>query len=138
MSSRIPARTASRSVVALVATLAALGAAESPSTPTQAATEPIPALGGARLRLIDVGVNVMSVAGASTASDDEIGALFGGHHDPARRGFTLQQAELTMSGAVDPYFAATVHILAGEEGFELEDASAATTALPAGLQVRAG
>ena len=138
MPSRIRARAASRSVVALVATLAALGAAESPSTPAQATTEPIPALGGARLRLIDIGVNVMTVAGASTASDDEIGALFGGHHDPARRGFTLQQAELTMSGAVDPYFAATVHILAGEEGFELEDASASTTALPAGLQVRAG
>lgn len=135
---RHSARPALRSVASLAASLAALSAAD-PSTPTPlASTGPLPALNGARLRLIDVGVNVMAVGGASTVTDDQLGGLFGGHHDPARRGFTLQQAELTMSGAVDPYFAATVHILAGEEGFELEEASASTTSLPAGLQVRAG
>lgn len=133
---RVPTSPALRSAAALVTTLAALSAAESTTPPTTAA--PLPALRGAQLRLIDIGVNVMSVAGGSTATDDQLGGLFSGHHDPARRGFTLQQAELIMSGAVDPYFTAAVHILAGEEGFELEDASASTTSLPAGLQVRAG
>ena len=30
----------------------------------------------------------------------------GAHHDPSQRGFTLQNAELTLDGAVDPYFKA--------------------------------
>ena len=143
MPSRACARPALRSVATLVTTLAGLSAAESPTPPsavtgTQPTTAPLPGLRGAQLRLIDLGVNVMSVAGGSTAPDDQLGGLVSGPHDPARRGFTLQQAELSLRGAVDPYFTAAVHILAGEEGFELEEGSATTTSLPAGLQVRAG
>ena len=42
------------------------------------------------------------VTGASTEPDAE--ALFGAHHDPHQRGFNLTAAEMTLDGAVDPYF----------------------------------
>lgn len=90
------------------------------------------------VRLVDLSLNVMTAAGASTASDGEIEELQAGHHDPKRRGFTFQNAELAIAGAVDPYFTAQAYIVAGEEGFELEEAFAETSSLPQGLQVRAG
>ncbi|MBL27455.1 MAG: hypothetical protein CMM50_07900, partial [Rhodospirillaceae bacterium] len=74
--------------------------------------------------------------------DGEAG-LQGGGHDPNKNGFTLQAAELAISGAVDPYFdaRATMVFLLDQDGesvVELEEAWAQTRNLPAGLQVRAG
>ena len=69
-------------------------------------------------------------------SEDE--PLQTGHHDPDATGFTLQQAELSLQHAVDPYFRLDAFIVLGEEGVELEEAYATTLALPAGLQARAG
>jgi len=120
-----------RTVSTLLTSCVALSAAE-PSSSV--------ALGdsGASLRLIDISFNLMTAAGASTASDDAIPGLYGGHHDPARRGFTLQQAEISLAGAVDPYFTAEAHLNAGEEGIELEEAFGTTTSLPGGLEIRGG
>jgi hypothetical protein len=95
-------------------------------------------VGGAGLRLIDVSLGINLAAGGSTATDDQIADLQGGDHDPSRRGFTLQQAELSLSGAVDPYFTANASIVYKTDGVELEEAYATTSALPAGLQIRAG
>ena len=94
--------------------------------------------GGATLRLIDVSFDTMVAAGTSTANDDEIHALQGGGHDPKRRGFTLQQAELSLAGAVDPYFTGQAHIVFTDEEVELEEAFMTTQSLPYGLQVKAG
>jgi hypothetical protein len=80
----------------------------------------------------------MVTAGGSTATDEELANLEGGGHDPKRRGFTFQQAEISLTGAVDPYFAAEAHILFTSGGVELEEAFAVTQALPAGLQLKAG
>ncbi len=91
-----------------------------------------------QLHLIDLSLNILAAAGGSTASDDEIESLEGGGHDPKRRGFTFQAAELSLAGAVDPYFEAEAHLVFGEDGIELEEAFARTTSLPAGLQVKAG
>jgi hypothetical protein len=93
---------------------------------------------GANLRLIDVSFDTLVVAGASTADDDEIRNLQAGGHDPARRGFTLQQAELSLAGAVDPYFTGEAHVVFTDSVVELEEAFLTTQSLPYGLQIEAG
>ena len=99
---------------------------------------------GPQLRLIDVSLDVLLFAGASSLDDASISTLQGGGHDPKTCGYTLGQAELSLSGVVDPYFTAEAHILSvvnptsGETAFELEEAFLTTTALPYGLQLEAG
>ncbi len=101
-------------------------------------------IGGANLRLIDVSIDILMAAGGSTERDESLGNLQGGGHDPRKRGFTLQNAELSLMAAVDPYFTAEAHIvyfidpIEGETGVELEEAFATTSNLPWGLQVEAG
>ena len=56
-----------------------------------------------------------------------------------RRGFTLQNVELSLFGAVDPYFTGEAHLVyfidkEGESRFEIEEAFATTTRLPFGLE----
>ena len=94
-------------------------------------------------RLMDLSFNTLVTAGASTAPEDVIQTLQAGGHDPKKRGFTLPNVELTLSGAVDPYFTAQANVVTllspeGETEVELEEAWAATTALPAGFQIKAG
>ncbi len=57
-------------------------------------------IGGAEVRFLDISLNLMGAAGGSTANNSEIRLLQGGEHDPRRRGFTFQQAELSLAGAV--------------------------------------
>jgi hypothetical protein len=115
----------------------------------QAAAATVPASGGAPaaqgpLRLVDLSLSVLAAAGASTERDDVLRDLKGGSHDPRKRGFTLQQAELSLAGAVDPWFDARAHISAaldpedGESIVELEEAYLTTRQLPSGMQLKAG
>jgi len=97
------------------------------------------------IRLADVSVDMLMAGGTSTANEDQLHPnLQGGCHDPKKRGFTIQQTELSFSGAVDPYFnfeshmVATHHPITGETGLELEEAYATTTSMPFGLQMKAG
>lgn len=100
--------------------------------------------GSATLRLIDISFVLDVAAGASTADDQTLSTLQGGGHDPRKRGFTLQAAELALAGAVDPYFTAQSNIvyfidpLSGDSQVELEEAFLTSQSLPGGLQVRAG
>ena len=105
--------------------------------------------GGANFRLIDLSTNLLVAAGASSERDEPLQALQGGGHDPRKRGFTLQNLELSVLGAVDPYLHAEVHLiyfiepLEGESIFELEEAFVTSQSLPFGLhefgvQVEAG
>jgi hypothetical protein len=76
--------------------------------PAKAGTATQPALlarriGGAELRLIDVSFDVLTAVGSSTVGGQTLRDLQGGAHDPNRRGFTFQQGELSLAGAVDPY-----------------------------------
>ena len=94
-------------------------------------------------RLIDISLDVIGSVGTSTAQNDVIQQLQGGHHDPKQRGFTLQQAELALAGAVDPYFRVDSHITSvidpeGETIVELEEAYATSSSLPYGLQLKTG
>jgi hypothetical protein len=98
----------------------------------------IPLGGGATFRLIDISAITLVTAGASTARDDDIATLQAGGHDPKRRGFTLQQLELSLAGAVDPFFTGEAHIVFTDEVQELEEAFITTTFLPGGLEVELG
>ena len=96
-------------------------------------------LGAARLRLIDVSLDVIAAGGFSSVPNDTIEIIEYGEHDPKRRGFTLQQAELGIQGAIDPYLrgdAFLVYFLDAnnESRFELEEAFFTTMNLPFGLQ----
>lgn len=96
------------------------------------------------VRLIDISLDIMAAAGASTERDSVLSELKGGGHDPKKRGFTLQQAEVSLAGAIDPWLTGKAHIVTlldaedGESIVELEEAYLQTQQLPAGLQVRAG
>jgi hypothetical protein len=61
-----------------------------------------------------------------------------GGHDPQKNGFNLQQLELSIGKAVDPYFRFDANIVFSQFGVEIEEAYATTLELPASLQVRAG
>jgi len=92
---------------------------------------------------IDVGISGLISGGASTVNQDNLASLQSGGHDPNRNGFSIQNVELTLSGSVDPFFDAQTNLifLINEEGetvVELEEAFLLSTALPLGLQIKAG
>jgi hypothetical protein len=100
-------------------------------------------MGAANLRLIDLSLDILAAAGGSTERNGSIQELQAGGHDPRRRGFTIQNVELALSGAVDPYFTANGNIVfnidqEGETVVELEEAYFTTLELPFGLQVKGG
>ncbi len=101
-------------------------------------------IGETRFRLIDVSLDALFAAGTSTKREDSIRRLQGGDHDPRKRGFTVQNIELSFTGAVDPYLAGEAHIIylidpeVGDTRIELEEAFLTTQALPYGLQLKAG
>jgi hypothetical protein len=101
-------------------------------------------VGGATMRLIDLSFDGLFAAGGSTERDHQLQSLEGGGHDPRKRGFTVQNIELSFSGAVDPYLNAESHIvyfldpITGESNVELEEAFFTTQKLPYQLQLKGG
>jgi hypothetical protein len=96
-------------------------------------------LGRANLQLLDVSLDTLFAAGSSTADDDALLTLQGGGHDPRQRGFTVQQVELSLMGAVDPYLTGEAHLIyfldpEGASRFELEEAFLTTQMLPFHLE----
>jgi len=69
-------------------------------------------------------------------SEDE--NLQTGGHDPKATGFNLQQLELALGAAVDPYFRFDGNLVFSQFGVELEEAYGTTLGLPARLQARFG
>ncbi len=102
-----------------------------------------PVGGFGQLQLMDISLDILAVGGTSTQREESIQQLEGGDHDPHKRGFTLQGAELFLQGAVDPYFDAAAGVAffidpEGETIVELEEANFTTRSLPHGLQVKGG
>ena len=82
---------------------------------------------GAILRLRGMGLDTALSAGYSSATDAQLNALQAGGHDPSQNGFTLRTVDLSIVGALDPYFDAETHIALfldddGETKLELEEA----------------
>ncbi|MDQ1346650.1 MAG: hypothetical protein QG573_19 [Acidobacteriota bacterium] len=113
-----------------------------PAPASAAAPAPITVLsGGGGKNFLNLSLDGLFAAGASTATD--VPALEPGGHDPAQRGFTVQNVEVVFEGAVDPYFRGQANVILqispeGETVVELEEVYATTTSLPGGLQVKAG
>lgn len=101
-------------------------------------------VGGSKMRLMDISMDALFAAGSSTEDDESLQTLQGGGHDPRKRGFTVQNIELSLMGAVDPYFTGESHLiffidpLSGETAVELEEVFLTTQSLPFGLQLEAG
>ncbi|MEO8201812.1 MAG: hypothetical protein ABI679_14880, partial [Gemmatimonadota bacterium] len=77
------------------------------------------------------------------SSESDVPSLQRGDHDPQVRGFTVPNAEISLDGAVDPYFRAFANIVwkldeNAETGVELEEMFFLTTSLPWNLQLKAG
>lgn len=90
---------------------------------------------------MNIGFVALTDAGWSTEPD--VGSLQPGDHDPHVRGFSIPNSEVTLDGAVDPYFKGFSNIVfkldaQGETGVELEEAYLLTTSLPANLQLKIG
>jgi hypothetical protein len=75
---------------------------------------------------------------ALAAFTDDGAALQAGDHDPTANGFNLQQVEVSLGSAVDPYLRMDSNIVFRETGVEVEEIIATTLALPGHLQARAG
>mgnify|MGYP001561472538 CR=1 FL=1 len=94
-------------------------------------------------KLMDISFDSLFTMGGSTARESGIDKLQGGAHDPKKKGFTTQNLELSLLGAVDPYLNAEAHLVFqinkdGESKLEVEEAFLTTQSLPHGLQIKAG
>ena len=90
---------------------------------------------------MNIGFSGLMDAGWSSTAD--VPSLQRGDHDPKVRGFTIPNEELTLDGAVDPYFKGFVNVVykideEGESALELEEAYVLTTSLPSNLQLKVG
>ena len=90
-----------------------------------------------------VNIGFVGIADAGWSSESDVGSLQLGDHDPRKRGFTIPNVELTLDGAVDPYFRGFANLVykldeEGETVVELEETYFVTTALPANLQLKGG
>ena len=104
----------------------------SPSDPIQV---------GTKQAYVNISLDVIGAVGGST--EENVEELQLGGHDPNQRGFTIQNAELTLEGRVDPYLRGqmnTVFFMTPDGGtdVELEEAFLETMSLPWNLQLKAG
>jgi hypothetical protein len=88
-------------------------------------------------------IGFVSLTDLGWSTEPDVGSLQLGDHDPAVRGFTLPNSEISLDGAVDPYFKGFSSIVLkldseGETGIELEEVYFLTTSLPWNLQVKGG
>jgi len=92
---------------------------------------------------LQLGLSSLFASGGSSVDNAALKGLQAGAHDPNQNGFTVQNVELTIGAAVDPYFNAQANIIFqidadGETVVELEEAFFTTRSLPWGLQVKGG
>lgn len=101
--------------------------------------------GGKALRFIQsMNPNISAIASLAGAYyyDHPLGGkgniVPGGGHDPGKTGFHLQEIELSLQAAVDPYFRMDVYLSISPYGVHIEEGFLTSLGLPGGLQVRLG
>lgn len=85
-----------------------------------------------------ISLNGLFAVGGSTAAEESIPMLQGGGHDPQHNGFNVQNIELSLTSAVDPYLNGEAHFVFHPAGVEIEELFFTTSSLPAGLQLKGG
>ena len=127
---------------ALEAQIVALKQQLESAPPAAPAAPPPPApRAPAAKNYLNLSVDGLIAGGGSTSHD--IPHLEPGGHDPHENGFTVQNVEAVLEGAVDPYLRAQVNLVfqiddKGQTLTELEEAYATTSSLPHQLQLKAG
>ena len=111
----------------------------------QSAIDTSAATGASGPRAVGAFMNIgfVALADAGWSTEPDVPSLQRGDHDPRVRGFSIPNTEITLDGAVDPYFRGGASIVFkidenGETGVELEEAYGITTSLPANLQLKFG
>jgi hypothetical protein len=112
-----------------------------PPDASQPATGQSITVGGGSRNFLNLSFDGLFSGGTSTTAD--IASIETGGHDPSQRGFTVQNTEMVLDGAVDPYFRAQGNIVFqldndGETIVELEEAYLSSSSLPHNLQLKAG
>ncbi len=130
-----------RSELSSNATNAATPAIPPVSAPAWSATQPI-TIARAGSSYMNMSFDAVMAVGGSTAKDPSA-YLELGDHDPSKNGFSLRNAEISLDGAVDPYFNGFANIVFkldnhNETSAELEEAFLQSTSLPGNLQLKAG
>lgn len=136
-----------RSLVAIVG-LAGACFAQDPQQPTGQQTPELtrPFTGNSigPFRNLNISLDLLTAVGGSSERDAQIAELQGGEHDPRKRGFTIQQAELQVNGDVDEWLTAQAVMVmflepdSGETVVELEEAFLQTSSLANGFQAKVG
>jgi hypothetical protein len=102
---------------------------------------PFPAAGpllGVQGALQSMNPNMSVILDAAAAAFSDPKPLQAGGHDPNKNGFNLQQVEMSLNSAVDPYLRFDSNIVFSQFGVEVEEAYATTLGLPFDLQARMG
>lgn len=91
---------------------------------------------------MNISFDTLMDVGGSTVHDPSR-QLQLGDHDPIKNGFSLRNAEISLDGAVDPYFKGFANIALkldqnNETSIELEEAYVQSTSLPDDLQLKGG
>jgi len=105
------------------------------TAPAPSSSAPVPAASSTG-SIMNPNISLILDTALAYFSDDE--PLQTGAHDPTENGFNLQQLEMALNSAVDPYFRFDSNIVFSQFGVEIEEAYATTLSLPHSLQVRAG
>src|SRR5687768_7724352 len=114
--------------------------AQTPADTARPPASPAPAAQGSPTYM---NIGFVALTDFGWSSERDVGTLQLGDHDPKVRGFTIPNAEISLDGAVDPYFRGFANIVfkidpEGESAFELEEVFFVTTSLPANLQLKGG
>jgi hypothetical protein len=113
----------------------------SSSETTSSLTQPISLTGGGNKNYMNISFDSVFALAASSARD--LYNVEVGDHDPQQRGFNARNAEISIDGAVDPYFEGFANIVLkldnnNETEIELEETYLQSTSLPWNLQVKGG
>jgi hypothetical protein len=115
---------------------------QQPNGNAPAATAQPPTVARAGSAYMNISFDSVMTVGGSTAKDPSA-FLQLGDHDPQKNGFNLRNAEISLDGAVDPYFKGFANIVLkldnnNQTEIELEESYVQSTSLPANLQLKAG